>query len=201
MHNPHERSIQTLLVASPVPDVHRPALVGIKGERLKRAHELLKSDSRPRASLQPFIAFKETILPQKWEPFLIKLTISCVNGWFPVTKPTYGHCWTKREGRRRLATSSKLKEPIKKSWRRIPDNPQAWTEFGSLLRSAEKYDKALKAYHKAGELKARPDLWRHRCDFPLCKRLDQAKRYLSKFLKTDVDPVVCLSDRTCICVS
>ena len=70
-----------------------------------------------------------------------------------------------------------------------PNNPQAWTDFGSLLRSAEKYEKALKAYHKAEELKARPSIYGDIAATALyAKDFAQAKRYLSKFLKTDIDP-------------
>src|SRR5262249_46212200 len=65
----HGRSIQTLLVASPVPDVPS-AKVGIKEERLKRVNELLKSDPDVFLPYHSFVAFKETTLPSEMGAFL-----------------------------------------------------------------------------------------------------------------------------------
>jgi hypothetical protein len=49
----------------------------------------------------------------------------------------------------------------------------------------------LKACHKAKELKAWPSIYGDIAVTSLyAKDFDQAKRYLSKFLKTDVDPAV-----------
>jgi tetratricopeptide (TPR) repeat protein len=74
-----------------------------------------------------------------------------------------------------------------------PYNPQAWTEFGSFLRSAEKYDKALKAYSKAEELKAPSSIYGDIAVTSLyAKEFTKAKRYLSKFLKSDFDPTSAL---------
>lgn len=188
MHNPHHRSIQTLLVASPVPDVP-PALVGIKGERLKRANELLKTDPDLVLPYNAFVAFKETILPAEMGTFLNQAYDQLCDRVVSCNKADIS---TLLEDARRARDSGDFKQAqaiFQEILEANPNNPQAWTEFGSLMRSAEKYEKALKAYHKAEELKARPSIYGDIAVTALyAKDFGQAKRYLSKFLKTDIDP-------------
>jgi len=190
MNNPHERSIQTLLVASPVPDVP-PALVGIKGERLKRAHDLLKSDPDLVLPYNPFIAFKETILPSEMGAFLNQAYDLLCEGVVSCNKADISTLLDEARRARDAGDFKQAQAIYQEILEANPYNPQAWTEFGSFLRSAEKYDKALKAYHKAEELKARPSIYGDIAVTSLyANDFDQAKRYLSKFLKTDVDPAV-----------
>ena len=188
MHNPHHRSIQTLLVASPVPDVP-PALVGIKGERLKRANELLKSDPDLVLPYNPFMAFKETILPAEMGAYLNQAYDQLCERVVSCNKADIS---TLLEEARRARDAGDFKQAqaiFQEILEANPNNPQAWTDFGSLLRSAEKYEKALRAYHKAEELKGRPSIYGDIAATALyAKDFAQAKRYLSKFLKTDIDP-------------
>jgi tetratricopeptide (TPR) repeat protein/MinD-like ATPase involved in chromosome partitioning or flagellar assembly len=190
MHNPHHRSIQTLLVASPVPDVP-PALVGIKGERLKRANELLKSDPDLVLPYNAFVAFKETILPAEMGAFLNQAYDQLCERVVSCNKADIS---TLLEEAKRARDSGDFKQAqaiFQEILEANPNNPQAWTEFGSLMRSAEKYERALKAYHKAEELRARPSIYGDIAVTALyAKDFGQAKRYLTKFLKTDIDPSV-----------
>jgi tetratricopeptide (TPR) repeat protein len=187
MQNSHGRSIQTLLVASPVPDVPS-AFVGIKEERFKRANQLLKSDPDLVLPYNPFMAFKETINPSEMGAFL---------------NQAYDHLCERIVSRNKADISTLLEEAKKAKdggdfkqaqaiYRQIleanPDNPRVWTEFGSFLRSAERYDKALKAYYKAEELKAPPSIYGDiAVTLVYAGEFNQAKRYLSKFLSSDFD--------------
>ena len=67
-HNELDRSIQTLLVASPVPD--GPEFVSIKGERLQRAKDLIGAEPDVTLPFSAFVAFKETIVPSEMGEFL-----------------------------------------------------------------------------------------------------------------------------------
>jgi tetratricopeptide (TPR) repeat protein len=186
--NSHGRSIQTLLVASPVPDVPS-AFVGIKEERFKRANQLLKSDPDLVLPYNPFMAFKETIDPSEMGAFL---------------NQAYDQLCERIVSRNKADISTLLDEAKKakdggdfKQAQAIysqileanPDNPRAWTEFGSFLRSAERYDRALKAYHRAEEFKAPPSIYGDiAVTLVYTGKFLQAKRYLSKFLRSDFDP-------------
>jgi len=188
MQNPHGRSIQTLLVASPVPDVPS-AFVGIKEERFKRANQLLKSDPDLILPYNPFMAFKETIDPSEMGAFL---------------NQAYDHLCERIISRNKADISTLLDEAknakdggdfkqAQAIYRQIlaanPDDPRAWTEYGSFLRAAERYDKALKAYHRAEKLKAPASIYGDiAVTLVYVGEFKQAKRYLSRFLASDFDP-------------
>jgi tetratricopeptide (TPR) repeat protein/MinD-like ATPase involved in chromosome partitioning or flagellar assembly len=188
--NPHSRSIQTLLVASPVPDLP-PALVGIKGERLKRANDLLKSDPDLVLPYNPFIALKETILPSEMGAFLNQAYNQLCERIVSCNKADISTLLQEARKAKDSGDAKQAQAIYQEILEANPNNPQAWTDFGSFLRSAEKYDKALKAYHKAEELNAPATIYGDIAVTSLyAKDFDQAKRYLSKFLKADGDPAV-----------
>lgn len=194
MQNPHGRSIQTLLVASPVPDVPS-AFVGIKEERFKRTNQLLKSDPDLILPYNPFIAFKETIDPSEMGAFL---------------NQAYDHLCERIISRNKADISTLLDQAknakdggdfkqAQSIYRQIlaanPNDPRAWTEYGSFLRAAEKYEKAVKiyhkaldAYHKTKKLKAPASIYGDiAVTLVYAGQFRQAKRYLSKFLVSDFD--------------
>lgn len=186
--SPHGRSIQTLLVASPVPDVPS-AMVGIKEERLKRASELLKSEPDLLLPYNPFVAFRETVLPSEMGSFLNQAYNQLCERIIGCNKADIS---TLLEDARKAKDAGDFKQAQAIHLEILeanPNNPQAWTEFGSFLRSAERYDKALKAYHKAEELKATPSIYGDIAVTSLyAEEFDQAEQYLSKFLKSAFDP-------------
>jgi len=192
MRSPHGRSIQTLLVASPVPDVPS-AMVGIKEERLRRARELLNSDPDLFLPYHQFVAFKETILPSEMGAYLnqaynqlCERIVSCNKGDVSTLLEEARKAKDAGDSKQAQAIHLEILEGN-------PYSPQAWTEFGSFLRSAQKYDKALKAYHKAEEWKAPPSIYGDIAVTALyAKDLDKAKRYLSKYLKAGFDPALAL---------
>jgi tetratricopeptide (TPR) repeat protein len=186
--NTHGRSIQTLLVASPVPDVPS-AFVGIKEERFKRAKQLLKSDPDLVLPYNPFMAFKETIDPSEMGAFLNQAYDQLCERIVSRNKADIS---TLLDEARRAKDAGDFKQ-AQAIYRQIleanPDNPRAWTEFGSFLRSAERYDRALHAYRKAEQLKAPPSIFGDIAATLVYQgEFNQAKRYLSKFLKSDFDP-------------
>jgi tetratricopeptide (TPR) repeat protein len=188
MRSSHGRSIQTLLVASPVPDVPS-ALVGIKEERLKRANELLKADPDLFLPYNPFVAFKETILPSEMGDFLNQAYNQLCDRIVSCNKADIS---TLLEQARQAKDAGDVKQAQAIHLEILeanPYSPLAWTQYGSFLRSAERYDRALKAYHRAEELKAPPSIYGDIAVTALyAKEFDKAKRYLSKFLKSDFDP-------------
>ncbi len=186
--SPHGRSIQTLLVASPVPDVPS-ALVGIKEERLKRARELLKSDPDLSLPYYPFVAFKETILPSEMGEFLNQAYNQLCDRIISCNKADISTLLEEAKTAKDAGDFKQAQAIHLEILEANPHSPLAWTEYGSFLRSAEKYSRALKAYHKAEELKAPPSIYGDIAVTSLyAKEFAKAKQYLSKFLKTDVDP-------------
>jgi len=188
MRSPHGRSIQTLLVASPVPDVPS-AMVGIKEERLRRAKELLNSDPDLFLPYHQFVAFKETILPSEMGAYLNQAYNQLCEKIVSCNK---GDVSTLLEEARKARDAGDFKHAEASHLEILeanPYSPQAWAEFGAFLRSAQRYDKALDAYHKAEDLKAPPSIYGDIAVTALyAKDLGKAKRYLSRYLKTPFDP-------------
>jgi len=186
--NTHGRSIQTLLVASPVPDVPS-AFVGIKEERFKRANQLLKSDPDLVLPYNPFMAFKETIDPSEMGAFLNQAYDQLCERIVSRNKADISTLLDEAKRAREAGDFKQAQAIYGQILEANPDNPRAWTEFGSFLRSAERYDRALKAYHNAEELKAPPSIYGDiAVTLVYTGKFLQAKRYLSRFLASDFDP-------------
>jgi tetratricopeptide (TPR) repeat protein/cellulose biosynthesis protein BcsQ len=186
--NTHGRSIQTLLVASPVPDVPS-AFVGIREERFKRASQLLKSDPDVVLPYNAFMAFKETIDPSEMGAFLNQAYDRLCERIVSCNKADISTLLDEAKRARGAGDFKQAQAIYSQILEANPDNHRAWTEFGSFLRSAEKYDRALKAYHKAEELKAPPSIYGDiAVTLVYTGRFSEAKRYLSRFLASDFDP-------------
>jgi tetratricopeptide (TPR) repeat protein/cellulose biosynthesis protein BcsQ len=186
-HNTLDRSIQTLLVASPVPDV--PEFVGIKKERLRRAKDLLGSDPDLVLPFNAFVAFKETIIPSEMGEFLnqaydtlCERIISCNSADVSTLL---------REARR--SSDAGDSEQARATYQQIleanPEDPVAWTEFGSFLRSLGDYTGALQAYRQAEAKEAKPSIHGDIAVTLLyAKEFEEAKKQLSAFLASSFDP-------------
>ena len=186
-HNTLDRSIQTLLVASPVPDV--PEFVGIKKERLKRAKDLLGSDPDLVLPFNAFVAFKETIIPSEMGEFLnqaydtlCERIISCNNADVSTLL---------REARR--SSEAGDSEQARATYQQILEanagDPVAWAEFGSFLRSLSDYTGALEAYREAEKKGAKPSIYGDIAVTLLYgKEFDAARKQLSAFLASSFDP-------------
>lgn len=188
-HNTLDRSIQTLLVASPVPDV--PEFVGIKKERLERARELLGSEPDMVLPFNAFVAFKETIIPSEMGEFLNQAYETLCDRIVSCNKADVSTLL--REARKSAEAGDA--EQAEAIYRQILEiNPRdylAWTQFGSFLRSSANYKEALKAYREAEANGAKPSIHGDIAVTLLYdKEIEEARKYLAKFLSFDFDPVV-----------
>lgn len=185
--NTDGRSIQTLLVASPVPDVPS-AFVGIKEERFKRTNQLLKSDPDLVLPYNAFMAFKETIDPSEMGTFLNQAYDQLCERIVSRNKADISTLLDEAKRARDAGDFKQAQAIYSQILEANPNNPRAWTEFGSFLRSAERYDRALKAYYKAEQLKAPPSIYGDiAVTLVYTGKFAEAKRYLSRFLASDFD--------------
>jgi tetratricopeptide (TPR) repeat protein len=187
--NKLDRSIQTLLVASPVPDV--PEFVGIKKERLLRARDLLGSEPDMVLPFNAFVAFKETIIPSEMGEFLNQAYESLCDRIVACNKADVS---TLLREARKSAEAGDLEQAqaiYKQILRANSSDHAAWVEFGSFLRSSANYVEALEAYRTAERLGAPPAIYGDIAVTLLYEReLDQAREYLSRFLASDFNPAV-----------
>jgi tetratricopeptide (TPR) repeat protein len=186
-HNQLDRSIQTLLVASPVPDV--PEFVSIKGERLQRAKDLLGSEPDMVLPFNAFVAFKETITPSEMGEFLNQAYEGLCDRIVSCNKADVS---TLLRDARKSAEAGDA-EQAEAAYRQILEaNPRdhiAWTQFGSFLRTGANYKRALEAYHEAERNGAGPSVYGDiAVTFLYEKQTEEARRYLSQFLAFDFDP-------------
>jgi tetratricopeptide (TPR) repeat protein/MinD-like ATPase involved in chromosome partitioning or flagellar assembly len=186
-HNKLDRSIQTLLVASPVPDV--PEFVSIKGERLQRAKELLGTEPDMVLPFNAFVAFKETIIPSEMGEFLNQAYESLCDRIVSCNKADVSTLL--REARKSAEAGDA--EQAEAVYRQILEaNPRdniAWTEFGSFLRASGKYSDALNAYREAERNSAPPSIYGDIAVTLLyARQSEEARKYLSQYLSFDFNP-------------
>jgi len=187
MQNSHGRSIQTLLVASPVPDVPS-AFVGIKEERFKRTKQLLKTDPDLILPYNAFIAFKETIDSSEMGTFLNQAYDQLCERIISRNKADITTLLNDAKKAQEAGDLKQAEAIYKQILDANPENARAWTEYGSFFRSVKNYSKALNAYQKAVNLKASPNIYGDiAITLVYARQFDKAKPYLSKYLNSDFD--------------
>jgi tetratricopeptide (TPR) repeat protein/MinD-like ATPase involved in chromosome partitioning or flagellar assembly len=186
-HNRLDRSIQTLLVASPVPDV--PEYVSIKGERIQRAKELLGTEPDMVLPFNAFVAFKETIIPSEMGEFLNQAYESLCDRIVSCNKADVSTLL--REARKSFETgdSEQAEAIYKQILEANPSDFTAWTEFGSFARATGNHSGALAAYREAERNGAPPSIYGDIAVTLLYeKQFEDAKKYLSQYLSGDFKP-------------
>jgi tetratricopeptide (TPR) repeat protein len=186
-HNKLDRSIQTLLVASPVPD--GPEFVNIKRERLARAKEELGTEPDIVLPFNPFVAFKETITPSEMGEFLNQAYDSLCDRIVACNKADVSTLLREARKSAEAGDAEQAGAIYKQILEVKPDDYVAWTEFGSFLRASGNYQGALDAYRKAERHKARPSIYGDLALTLLYTReMEEARKYLSQYLSSDFNP-------------
>jgi tetratricopeptide (TPR) repeat protein/cellulose biosynthesis protein BcsQ len=144
------KPIETLLVASPVPDI--PTRAELKEQRLAKAKQLLGRDVDLTLPYSPFVAFSEVILPRHSGTHLGELYDKLADKIIDLNKTDV---LTLLKEARRLRVEGDPEQATAK-YKDIldtyPTNPEVWTQFGVFLRSTRDTEGALHAFQKALEL-------------------------------------------------
>lgn len=151
-HNAIKRQVDTMLVASPVPDI--PDIVGIRRERLQKARDLLGSEPELILPYNAFVAFQETVLPNEIGAFLNNAYDHLTDEI--ISKNKFDITTLLREARR-IRDAGEV-ELAQRKYKEIVEahsqSAQAWHAYGTFLRSTRHYEEALNAYIKAREFGA-----------------------------------------------
>jgi tetratricopeptide (TPR) repeat protein/cellulose biosynthesis protein BcsQ len=144
--NKLNKSIETLLVATPVPEV--PDFLELKEQRLAKAKELIGRPVDLTLPLAPFVAFQETFVPKSSGTFLSEL-------YTRLTDKIIG--MNKFDVLSMLKNARKLKsgdpEQAMSAYKEIlgvyPQNSKAWQAYGVFLRNTRDPKEALGAFENA----------------------------------------------------
>jgi tetratricopeptide (TPR) repeat protein len=178
--NRMNRQIETMLVASPVPDI--PEFVSVRQERLQKAKQLLDSEPELILPFNAFVAFQETTSPNEIGQHLnTKYEELCD----AIIKRNKFDITTMLKEAQELVQLGYVDIAEKKYAEIIegyPAQPLSWAHYGRFLRLAKRYSDALFAYerseslggHVAGDI-AVTSL--------MLEKFDTAKTYLSLFLE------------------
>jgi tetratricopeptide (TPR) repeat protein len=157
-HNVLNRQIQTLLVASPVPDV--PEYLGVRKERLERAKQLLGGEPDVVLPYNPFVALRESINPSELGEYLNEAYDKLCN---EIIAKNRSDLTTVLNDVRRTRDTGDL-ELVTSQYQQIlkahPHSSAAWLEYGAFLRSVGRLDEALDAFKLAEQFGATPRTWR-----------------------------------------
>ena len=148
--NKLNRSVKTLLVASPIPDV--PQSIEIRRERFENARKCIGAAPDLILPFDPFMAFQETIAGDSQSQALMK-------GYDELTTLVIGSNATDtltllREARRLTDVGNAELAELK--YREIletrPDSWEAWTNFGIFQRTRGRPTEAADCFRKAIDL-------------------------------------------------
>lgn len=183
-HNKLDRSIQTLLVASPVPD--GPEFASIKGERLQRAKELLGAEPDIVLPFNAFVAFKETITPSEMGGVLNQAYESLCDRIVSCNKADVSTLLREARKSAEAGDAEQAEAIYKQILDAKPDDYMAWTEFGSFLRASGNYQGALDAYRKAESNGAQPSIFGDiAVTLLFARQMDEARKNLSRYLSSE----------------
>jgi tetratricopeptide (TPR) repeat protein len=155
LQNRMSRPIDTLLVASPVPD--DATYVGLREQRLSKARDYFARDIDLILPFAPYVAFEETILSHKTETHLSDAYDRLTEKILDTNKSDVLTLLKevrriRKEGDPEL-TEAKYRQIIEA----FPDNPQVWGSYGIFLRASRKPEAAAQAFLKAIEFKGGPN--------------------------------------------
>jgi tetratricopeptide (TPR) repeat protein len=149
--NKLNKPIETLLVATPVPDL--PGRADLKEERLAKAKRLLGRDVDLTLPYSPFVAFSETIVPPDSGTHLGELYDTLSTRIIELNK---ADVLTLLKEARRLRAEGDPEQAMMKFKDILdtyPSAPEVWTQYGIFLRSTRDSEGALEAFTKAIDLK------------------------------------------------
>ena len=177
------RDIQTILVATPIPDA--PDSINLLKRRLDYVRKTVHAEPKLFLSFDPFMAFEERILPTKEIPSGLS------RGYEALTKQIISanksDVLTMVEEARNLREQGNLELSELRYQEVVESNPTSSTalvEYGVFLRIRGKPGDALKYFKRADELKPEDItiLSKLATTSLVLKQVDDARRYLRKLL-------------------
>jgi tetratricopeptide (TPR) repeat protein len=147
VRNKLSRSIETLLVASMVPDV--PAYIKQQENRLLRAKECLARDPHLVLPYAPFAAFEETILPPNSGTHLGKAYDDLTEQIIRVNKSDLLSLLEEAKTLRREGNPEGAEAKYRQIVEGFPRSPEVWQSYGTFLRAIGKGPDALHAFETA----------------------------------------------------
>jgi tetratricopeptide (TPR) repeat protein len=189
--NSLNRQIDTLLVASPVPDV--PDFIGVRRERLERAKELLGSEPELILPFNAFVAFKETVLPPETGEFLNRAYDELRDKIISRNKLDLTNILKEAQRYKEAGDLELAETTYKQLLETNTDKWVVWLEYARYLRSLGRLPEALDVYKKSEQLGAPPVVLREIT--VVCVSLQQystAHEYLRRYLSVATNPSIVL---------
>jgi tetratricopeptide (TPR) repeat protein len=149
--NKLNRPIDTLLVASPVPDA--PSFVGLREQRLAKARERLGRDIDVILPFAPFAAFEETILAPRTGTHLSEAYDQLSERILDTNKFDVLTLLKEARRMRKEGDPERAEAKYREIIEAFPENPDVWSSYGMFLRASRKAKEASQAFLKAIELK------------------------------------------------
>lgn len=181
--NPLNRQIETLLVATPVPDV--PEYLGVRQQRLDRAREIFGIAPGVVLPYDPFMAFRESVNPSEISKNLSEQYDKLCN---EIIKTNKSDVITMLEDVRKMEESGDREETEARYLQIVsthPKSPVAWLAYGVYLRGQGKIQEAIGAFSRAEQEGGPPRTWRELALTNLSadnykEAADALRKYLSK---------------------
>jgi len=149
--NKLNRPIDTLLVASPVPDL--PDYAEIKKQRYLKAKEQIGRDIDLSLPFAPFAAFEETILGPRTGTHLSEAYDELVEKIVDRNKSDVLTLLNEARRIRKEGDPERAEAKYREIVEAFPDNPETWSNYGVFLRSSRKPQEACEAFTKAIKLR------------------------------------------------
>lgn len=153
VHNKLSRSIETLLVASMVPDI--PAYVKQQEQRLVSAKERLGREIHLMLPYAPFAAFEETVLPRNSATHLGEAYNALSDKILSLNKSDVLTLLEEAKALRREGDPESANAKYRQIVEGFPNVPEVWQSYGTSLRASRKSAEAASAFRKAIDLGGR----------------------------------------------
>lgn len=151
VHNQLNRPIDTILVATPVPDV--PDFVGLKEHRMAKATECLGREIDLVLPFAPFAALEETVLAPKSGTHLGEAYDKLTDLILALNKSDVVTLLKKVMAIRREGDPDRAETEYLKLIEGFPTSAEVWHSYGTFLRASRKPEEAADAFRRAIELK------------------------------------------------
>jgi tetratricopeptide (TPR) repeat protein len=151
VHNKLSRSIETLLVASMVPDV--PAYMKLQEQRMAKAKECLGRDVDVLVPYSAFAAFEETVLPPNSGTHLAEAYDDLSEKILDLNKSDLLTLLKEVKRLRREGDPDSADAKYRQIVEGFPRAPEVWQSYGTFLRACGKAADAVRAFRNAIELR------------------------------------------------
>jgi tetratricopeptide (TPR) repeat protein len=184
--NKLSRNIETILVASPLPDV--PAQLDILKERLEYAKQTIGAGPKATLPFDPFMAFEERILPKEDEGSRLGRAYNRLVD--EIISANKGDVLTLVRDARRLREQGNIELATVMYQELIEAKPkdlEALVEYGLFLKMQKNTKEAVRHFERAYELNPRDTrvLYNLATAHLALREAKEARKYLTEFLEAD----------------